>query len=325
MAPVALEGPVHVPVVEKVKPKRVRPSRAKPKVLPAVGNNDIIETTQVETQVPISDDVVSLNDTDEKPKEMPLFVDIVVDDVEIAEASSSVVKTPPRKRAPAKPRPSRTKAVPGSALGSNASIPQTKARSSQKVKDDEENNADVKKNVTLPFSVSNPRENFIRYLLKQPSNQLAELQVRDIEIGIFNWSLDKAEERRIPRNWNNSRFLELYNSKARSVAANLTTDSYVGNDRLASRITDEEFIPHEVVTMTADRVCPERWQKVIEAKIRHDEYISTAKPTAMTDQFLCGRCKKRECSFMELQTRSCDEPASIFVCCLSCGHRWRMG
>lgn len=154
---------------------------------------------------------------------------------------------------------------------------------------------------------------------------LGELQARDMEIGILNWCLTRADERRVARSWRNPRFVALYLSKARSVAANLISTSYVGNDRLVRRLNDAEFPPHQVAYMTSDHVFPERWQSVVETKVRRDEYVSTAKPTAMTDQFLCGRCKKRECSFMELQTRSCDEPASIFVQCLSCGLRWRMG
>ena len=44
---------------------------------------------------------------------------------------------------------------------------------------------------------------------------------------------------------------------------------------------------------------------------------------AMTDQFKCGRCKQRKCTYYELQTRSADEPATIFVTCLDCGKNWK--
>ena len=155
--------------------------------------------------------------------------------------------------------------------------------------------------------------------------EISELHARDAEVGVFNWALARADERRIVRSWRNPRFVAVYSSKARQVAANFVPTSYVCNERLASRVRDAEFLPHEVATMHADHLFPERWRDVIEAKVRRDEYMMTAKPTAMTTQFLCGRCKKRECSYMELQTRSCDEPASIFVQCLSCGHRWRIG
>jgi transcription elongation factor S-II len=42
-----------------------------------------------------------------------------------------------------------------------------------------------------------------------------------------------------------------------------------------------------------------------------------------TDRFKCNRCGKRECTYYEMQTRSADEPMTIFVNCLNCGKRWR--
>lgn len=277
---------------ETPKPKRVRPSRAKPKAVEAVA--------------PVVAQVVATTAPDEAVEEATIAT---------AEAEEPpIAKKASKPRAPAK---SRRISKANSGVQSDLALPCT---SIVETKDE---------------PPPNPRENFVAFVSRRLGDRgeaaldgnslLSDIQLRDIEIGIFNWSLEKADERRIPRNWNNPRFYELYMSKARSVASNLVPDSYVGNDRLTHRIKDHEFNPHEVVTMSSERVCPERWQTVVDAKIRHDEYISTAKPTAMTDQFLCGRCKKRECSFMELQTRSCDEPASIFVCCLCCGHRWRMG
>jgi DNA-directed RNA polymerase subunit M/transcription elongation factor TFIIS len=286
------------------KPKRVRPSRAKPKVVveaAAVPRTALVASLREASAA----EVVETQSNAAQPL-------IIQEDPPIV-----VKKTKPAKpRAPAKSRRTSKAVAAAATVGrSNSDVPLTDAACIEL--------ADTTSSSTCP--PPNPREKFRKFVAVKAEGSLTDIQIRDIEIGIFNWSLDKADERRIPRNWNNPRFYDLYMSKARSIAANLITDSYVGNDRLTQRIKDDEFIPHDVVTMSADRVCPERWQTVVEAKIRHDEYISTAKPTAMTDQFLCGRCKKRECSFMELQTRSCDEPASIFVCCLSCGHRWRMG
>lgn len=37
----------------------------------------------------------------------------------------------------------------------------------------------------------------------------------------------------------------------------------------------------------------------------------------------CSKCKERNCSFQQRQTRSSDEPMTTFVTCHSCGHRWR--
>ena len=42
-----------------------------------------------------------------------------------------------------------------------------------------------------------------------------------------------------------------------------------------------------------------------------------------TDLFTCSRCKKSECTYYQIQTRSADEPMTCFVTCLNCGKRWK--
>ena len=154
---------------------------------------------------------------------------------------------------------------------------------------------------------------------------LDDANSRDMEVGMFNWTLEKADELKIPRDWRNSQFRALYASKARSMMANAVPDTYVGNTRLLQRLQEHEFVPHDVAFMRPENVFPERWKQAIDLRMQRDRYINTARPAAMTDQFRCSRCKKRECVYQELQTRSCDEPASLFITCLNCGHRWRMG
>ena len=68
---------------------------------------------------------------------------------------------------------------------------------------------------------------------------------------------------------------------------------------------------------------PENWKVLIDKKYERDKILYESKPEAMTDQYKCGKCKKRETSFYELQTRSADEPMTTFITCLNCGHRWR--
>ena len=42
-----------------------------------------------------------------------------------------------------------------------------------------------------------------------------------------------------------------------------------------------------------------------------------------TDMFTCGKCKAKECTYTQLQTRSADEPMTTFVYCMACGNRWK--
>ena len=42
-----------------------------------------------------------------------------------------------------------------------------------------------------------------------------------------------------------------------------------------------------------------------------------------TGMFKCGKCKERNCTYFQLQTRSADEPMTTFVTCLNCNNRWK--
>ena len=42
-----------------------------------------------------------------------------------------------------------------------------------------------------------------------------------------------------------------------------------------------------------------------------------------TDQFSCPRCKARKANYVQVQTRSADEPMTTFITCLECGKKWK--
>ncbi|XP_073130475.1 transcription elongation factor TFIIS [Henckelia pumila] len=46
-------------------------------------------------------------------------------------------------------------------------------------------------------------------------------------------------------------------------------------------------------------------------------------PKASTNEFTCSRCKKKETTYYQLQTRSADEPMTTFVTCVNCNKRWK--
>jgi DNA-directed RNA polymerase subunit M/transcription elongation factor TFIIS len=145
----------------------------------------------------------------------------------------------------------------------------------------------------------------------------------DLEKGVYNWAVEYSKAKGVVRNWKNNKFRVVYLAKLRSVMANVSSDSYVGNVRLGARMLEGEFQPRDIAFMKPENVFPEVWKTVIDLKLMRDQF--SEKPEAMTDQFRCGRCKKRECVYQELQLRSSDEPMSLFITCLNCGNRWRMG
>jgi DNA-directed RNA polymerase subunit M/transcription elongation factor TFIIS len=151
--------------------------------------------------------------------------------------------------------------------------------------------------------------------------------VHDMETGIFNCAIDRSAKLGISCNWSHPGFSVIYRALLRSVASNIDSESYVDNKSLLNRLLDpaDPLLPHDVPFMHASDSFPDRWVEVMHRSQKRDRYIIEKKPIATTDIFRCARCKGRECSYTELQTRSCDEPASIFVTCHGCGNRWRIG
>ena len=160
--------------------------------------------------------------------------------------------------------------------------------------------------------------------IKAHLSGLDEEDTTDLERGIYNWCIQYATEKCIVKNWGNIVFCRLYQDKFRSVLANLDGTTYIGNTRLLARLKEKEFPPHSIPFMERHHVFPDAWQEVMEIKMKRDAHIGESGLTPMTDQFRCGRCKKRECVYYELQTRSADEASTIFVRCINCGNGWKI-
>lgn len=151
-------------------------------------------------------------------------------------------------------------------------------------------------------------------------------EAREVERAVFNWALTAADRKGYARSWKCMMFASVYANKAKSVLCNLDAAAPgVHNAHLLQRMRDGDVKPEELPTMKPHQMFPERWQDIIDQKLRREQFATQSKPVAMTNQFRCSRCKKRECVHHELQLRSCDEPATQFITCLNCNNRWKIG
>lgn len=172
---------------------------------------------------------------------------------------------------------------------------------------------------------SNYREVTMENIIDKMGDSLPKQLVLDLEKGIYNWAIEYANEKSVVKNWSNPIFRQLYFDKARGVVTNLMPDSYVENPRLLHRMTEEkEFLPHDIAFMSPDNMYPEKWLDIMDIKLKRDQNLGEIQRTAMTDAFKCSRCKKRECVYYERQTRSADEPMTLFITCLNCNNSWKM-
>lgn len=170
--------------------------------------------------------------------------------------------------------------------------------------------------------VENPREAIVK--LFKTKTSLDEVQANDMEIGVYNWTIEYSTEQKIIKNWKNPKFYKLYVEKARSVLSNIDTTSYVANERLTQRLNEKEFSPHDVAFMKPENTFPEMWKETVDAYLKKYENAYERKDVAVSSLFRCGKCKKKECTYYSMQTRSADEGETVFVSCLACGNRWKM-
>ena len=95
------------------------------------------------------------------------------------------------------------------------------------------------------------------------------------------------------------------------------------NPKLLDSLKSSEINTETLAYMTHQEMNPDHWKGLIDKKMRRDANKYNNNTQASTDMFTCGKCKSKRCTYYELQTRSADEPATIFVTCLECGKNWK--
>ena len=152
---------------------------------------------------------------------------------------------------------------------------------------------------------------------------ITKLQVKDLEIGIFNASIDYSKRKNIPLQWESVHFKNVYKNKLKKVYLNINPKSYIKNTTLLKRLKNKEFTPHEIPYMRSQNMFPEKWEEIIELNQKKEIANIENKTVPMTDRFTCSFCHSKKTSYYEMQTRSADEPTTIFITCLNCGKKWR--
>jgi transcription elongation factor S-II len=140
---------------------------------------------------------------------------------------------------------------------------------------------------------------------------------RNLEKGIFNWTIKEAGNRRVIKEWSNPHFVRLYADHLRTIYINLS------NKELTELVDTGVIKSHEIAFMTHQEMQPRRWDKMIAEKAVRDKNKFETNIEASTDLFTCRKCRSKKCTYYALQTRSADEPMTTFVSCLNCGCRWK--
>ena len=138
----------------------------------------------------------------------------------------------------------------------------------------------------------------------------------NLERGIFNVTLKEADQHKVLKKWEHTQFVILYLNKLRSVYLNLTDD-------LVDNIKNGNIKSQTIAFMTHQELQPDKWEGLIESKIKRDKTKFESNIEAATDTFQCRKCKSKKCTYYQMQTRSADEPMTTFVTCIECDNRWK--
>ncbi|KAK0181930.1 hypothetical protein PV327_000108 [Microctonus hyperodae] len=113
-----------------------------------------------------------------------------------------------------------------------------------------------------------------------------------------------------------------YKNRVRSRVANLRDTK---NPTLRTNFLVGAITPARLASMSAEEMASDEIKQLrdkFKKEAINDAQLATVQGTK-TDLLKCGKCKQRDCTYNQIQTRSADEPMTTFVLCNHCGNRWK--
>jgi len=113
-----------------------------------------------------------------------------------------------------------------------------------------------------------------------------------------------------------------YKNRIRSRVANLKDAK---NPILRTNFMNGVIAAAKLAKMTPEEMASDEVKQLREKFVKeaiNDAQLATVQGTK-TSLLKCGKCKQRNCTYSQIQTRSADEPMTTFVLCNECGNRWK--
>ena len=131
----------------------------------------------------------------------------------------------------------------------------------------------------------------------------------NIETCLFEYSKDSIEK---------------YNIKLKYLFQIINPKSSIYNKSIIDKIKKKQLLPYNFINNQPWELYTEHWKDIVDEQNKTDKIIIDKTPVFTTTQFTCSKCKNNECKTYSLQTRSADEPTTIFVNCIKCNNTWKM-
>lgn len=144
----------------------------------------------------------------------------------------------------------------------------------------------------------------------------------DLEKCIVRHSKQTIEKGNGVAAWDNHKFTNIYKHKFLNLKRALSSNTIIRN-----KVKNREVSVVEVVAMRPEQLQPEgAYAKAVEDNVHKEMYKEHLIQQALENHvgfFTCAKCKSIKTTYFQLQTRSADEPMTVYVSCLNCGKRWK--
>lgn len=156
--------------------------------------------------------------------------------------------------------------------------------------------------------------NRLSELLEIPSDDVICI---NMEKNILNHSIGHCEDAA----WENYKFVNIYKHKFLQIQYNIRKSPELKKHILEKKLKTTEVIGMRPEQLWFDGPCARQVENKIHLDIRKQALLNDIKN--QDGMFKCLRCKSMKTSFYQMQTRSADEPMTVFVSCLTCGKNWK--
>lgn len=135
---------------------------------------------------------------------------------------------------------------------------------------------------------------------------------KEIEAGIFEFSLNYVKTQLL----NNDNIFMIYQDKLFELLDNLDINNKkINNTTLLPALISGALSGQVIPFLKMFQLHPQRWKYLIDKNNLRDDTLYTINTT---DIYKCGRCGLSKHTYYITQTRSADEPATIFYTCINC-------
>lgn len=149
---------------------------------------------------------------------------------------------------------------------------------------------------------------------------------RNIEYSCYNYSIDNSIAKSIIPSWENPFFINIYLNKSKNLYLNLDKSSYIKNNDFLKIIKKKNYDLSQIAYISPQEIFPSIWKYYIDENKKKESIIKACEEESATNKFLCPNknCRARKAVYREAQTRSADEPMTIYIRCLVCGKNWKI-